>query len=233
MTKLEWGGQPPEGYTGPAWGARAIYSLRITGRSVIDLVWDRQSAVGDPGEVRALCSMLDTRGLDMLREACTSERLRTDEHRAVRVEVGDYVIEANPRESCGYLYIVAYRRPCLACRKGVPESRVYAGVVGPFCDTSCRERYLSRPTTGEVLAAHTDAEGNIGPIPVGELANTRPDTLESYLPPLRKLVKPIDLRQQSIPFEPAAETLRAPYKCNVPMCGESGVCGECRKRGAR
>jgi len=24
-----------------------------------------------------------------------------------------------------------------------------------------------------------------------------------------------------------------PYKCNVPMCGDSGVCEECRKRGAR
>jgi hypothetical protein len=23
------------------------------------------------------------------------------------------------------------------------------------------------------------------------------------------------------------------YRCNVPMCGESGVCEECRKRGAR
>lgn len=25
----------------------------------------------------------------------------------------------------------------------------------------------------------------------------------------------------------------AGYRCNVPMCGESGVCAECRKRGAR
>lgn len=24
-----------------------------------------------------------------------------------------------------------------------------------------------------------------------------------------------------------------PYRCTVPMCGESGVCEECRKRGAR
>lgn len=24
-----------------------------------------------------------------------------------------------------------------------------------------------------------------------------------------------------------------PYKCNVPMCGDSGVCEECRKRGAK
>ena len=25
----------------------------------------------------------------------------------------------------------------------------------------------------------------------------------------------------------------APYKCNVPMCGDSGVCEECRKRGSK
>ena len=25
----------------------------------------------------------------------------------------------------------------------------------------------------------------------------------------------------------------APYRCSVPMCGESGVCDECRRRGAR
>jgi hypothetical protein len=25
----------------------------------------------------------------------------------------------------------------------------------------------------------------------------------------------------------------AAYRCNVPMCGESGVCAECRRRGAR
>jgi hypothetical protein len=24
-----------------------------------------------------------------------------------------------------------------------------------------------------------------------------------------------------------------PYRCNVPMCGDSGVCEECRKRGAK
>lgn len=26
---------------------------------------------------------------------------------------------------------------------------------------------------------------------------------------------------------------RAAYRCSVPMCGESGVCDECRRRGAR
>jgi hypothetical protein len=29
------------------------------------------------------------------------------------------------------------------------------------------------------------------------------------------------------------EAQGVPYKCNVPMCGDSGVCEECRKRGAK
>lgn len=33
------------------------------------------------------------------------------------------------------------------------------------------------------------------------------------------------------PFEPGATS--EPYQCSVPMCGESGLCGECRRRGAR
>ncbi len=30
-----------------------------------------------------------------------------------------------------------------------------------------------------------------------------------------------------------AKVEQQPYRCNVPMCGDSGVCEECRKRGAR
>lgn len=32
---------------------------------------------------------------------------------------------------------------------------------------------------------------------------------------------------------PDESEAKAPYQCNVPMCGDSGVCAECRKRGAR
>jgi hypothetical protein len=38
----------------------------------------------------------------------------------------------------------------------------------------------------------------------------------------------VDPRYNSIATVPVQ-----PYRCNVPMCGESGVCGECRARGAR
>jgi len=33
--------------------------------------------------------------------------------------------------------------------------------------------------------------------------------------------------------QPAAAPASLGYRCGVPMCGESGVCGECRRRGAR
>jgi hypothetical protein len=39
---------------------------------------------------------------------------------------------------------------------------------------------------------------------------------------------------KSIPFEPTTIGRPIePYRCNVPMCGDSGVCEECRRRGAR
>lgn len=41
-------------------------------------------------------------------------------------------------------------------------------------------------------------------------------------------------RDASIPFEHTTlGRTTTPYRCNVPMCGESGLCDECRKRGAR
>lgn len=37
----------------------------------------------------------------------------------------------------------------------------------------------------------------------------------------------------STPFMDTTVPVSTPYRCNVPMCGESGVCEECKKRGAR
>lgn len=108
--KLNWGHVLPEGYEGPAWGARAIYSITVKG-AVIDLLWDRQDAQGGTDEERrALGKWLNDRGLRQLREKCSALGISPHEHVHVRVEDGDYIIDANPRESCGYLYICAYRR---------------------------------------------------------------------------------------------------------------------------
>ena len=38
----------------------------------------------------------------------------------------------------------------------------------------------------------------------------------------------------SVPFEPTTNGARdQEYRCTTPMCGESGVCAACRKRGMR
>lgn len=34
-------------------------------------------------------------------------------------------------------------------------------------------------------------------------------------------------------FQRQVQAVPVEYRCNVPMCGESGVCDECRRRGAR
>lgn len=40
-------------------------------------------------------------------------------------------------------------------------------------------------------------------------------------------------RSTSTPFEPSTIGQADTYRCNVPMCGESGLCDACRARGAR
>ncbi len=44
-----------------------------------------------------------------------------------------------------------------------------------------------------------------------------------------QVLGPTHATGKSMFYDYAAE----PYRCNVPMCGDSGVCEECRKRGAR
>lgn len=227
MIRLEWGLQPPEGYEGVAWGARAIYRFDAPytissfgavrtqsrpARASIDLLWDRQSAVGSPEEIKALTATLNERGLAELREACERESIHGDEARRVRIEVGDYIIEADPRESFGYLYIVAYRRD-----------------------------YVNRPTADDA----TLLESYIPPTNMRHPATAEPgydgDEMAAQarsIQSLRSAVKPFDYNPahtRSTPFEPStiSNVEPEPYRCNVPMCGESGVCAECRRRGAK
>lgn len=54
----------------------------------------------------------------------------------------------------------------------------------------------------------------------------------SHLPHGHEYVDPRTARA-SAPFEPSTLDARDTYRCTTPMCGESGVCAECRKRGAR
>jgi hypothetical protein len=113
---LEWGLQPPEGVDAPLWGARAIYSVDFIAkhgpRVTIELLWDRQSAIGeDKIALRALGAWIDEKGLELIRRVCLDTRLRPSDSQRVTFhdEADGYTIEADPRASHGYLYLCAYR----------------------------------------------------------------------------------------------------------------------------
>ena len=42
---------------------------------------------------------------------------------------------------------VRTRRYCIWCGASVTDARVYFGVVGPFCNVPCREKYLASGDT--------------------------------------------------------------------------------------
>jgi len=99
-----WGLRPEHSPT-PWWGARAIF--RAPGS--IDLLHDRMSREGGGTEVQALCKWLDKSGLPLLKEHLDSEYLDPGSEKEVRIEQDGYVLIANPRMSCGYLYLGAWR----------------------------------------------------------------------------------------------------------------------------
>ena len=111
--KLGWGRQPPEGTT-VAWGARAIFHPP----AVIDLLHDRQAAIGSPEERKQLHEVINGSLLPGLREAL---QVAADEGRPLtRLDKGErvmsceaegYRIEACTNGSHGYLYICAFPTP--------------------------------------------------------------------------------------------------------------------------
>jgi hypothetical protein len=96
----------PEGKT-VAWGARAIFG----GDYFIDLLWDRQDALGEGPELDRLFAWLNGEdgALRKARESKARYYLRPNERTEVVLyedEVG--IIKANTNASYGYLYMVAY-----------------------------------------------------------------------------------------------------------------------------
>lgn len=117
--------RPPDGITGAAWGARAIYKLgseRVyrNGRPTkndarrtvaeIELLWDRQSWQGGTNAERdKLKGWINRRGLAALRRACIKQYLTGDSADTITIEQDGYIMTASPRESYGYLYIGAWK----------------------------------------------------------------------------------------------------------------------------
>jgi hypothetical protein len=111
--QLEWGLQPPDAYDGPAWGARAIYSVDFGAkhgpRVTIELLWDRQSGHGTRDEMQPMLTWINESALEGLRRECLRLGVHPADNTRVRFEADGFVIEGSPRESHGYLYVVAYR----------------------------------------------------------------------------------------------------------------------------
>ena len=95
----------PEGVRA-SWEARANYKA-----GYIDLVHDRQSWTGDKRTKarKALLAWLNGVGLSGIREVCRETYLLADSAETVAYREGGFVIKASPRQSYGYLYLVAYK----------------------------------------------------------------------------------------------------------------------------
>ena len=104
MTDHRWGLAPsPDATTW--WSSRAIYNPGGRGGRAIDILYDRQSRGQDSDGVVELVSWLNRTGLELLENAVEAECLGMKERREVRVVQDGYVLRANPRGSCGYLYL--------------------------------------------------------------------------------------------------------------------------------
>jgi hypothetical protein len=121
--ELQWGLPPPPTAT-VAWGARAIYQLRhyaenytrrVHGRvqrytrdktiADIDIPFDRQCAVGDDKERKALRRFINKKAIKKIQKLCIERYITQDSETLITVALDGYIIEASPRASYGYLYI--------------------------------------------------------------------------------------------------------------------------------
>jgi len=105
MTSTYWFGRQPPADAVRAWGARAIYQ-----NLAIDLLWDRQSWRPDEKPPAEFEQWVNKIGLPWLRQAVKDEWLPGDSDRVLTLDEGQYVMEACPNRSFGYLYICAYER---------------------------------------------------------------------------------------------------------------------------
>tara|TARA_Y100001972_G_scaffold86808_1_gene106192 strand:+ start:129 stop:446 length:318 start_codon:yes stop_codon:yes gene_type:complete len=102
---MAWGLKAPEGVS-VAWDARAIYKA-----GHVDLLHDRQSWTGDKRTRarKALLAWLNGVGLRKIKETVKEAYLPSDSAETVAYREGGFVIKASPRQSYGYLYLVAYK----------------------------------------------------------------------------------------------------------------------------
>lgn len=103
MRNLSFGLQPDRPCVA-CWGARAIYH---TAGGYVDILWDRQDAVGDRDHVKSVCAWFNEFGRAMLQAKIEETELPTYSCTGVEIEAGSMRLIASPRGSYGYLYLCA------------------------------------------------------------------------------------------------------------------------------
>ena len=99
----------PPGY----WVARAIY---VPGESRwyqtrVGTLHDRQGFLGDLSDVdkKGLARWINKKGLNLLRKRLYLEGVGTRDTRLVAISDPPFYLYADPRGSCGYLYLAAWK----------------------------------------------------------------------------------------------------------------------------
>ena len=103
------------------WSARAIFRERT-----VDLLWDRMAVEGECSdeERKAIGKWLDSKAIPYLRGLAAHYKLpRTDESREITVRGDGFTLRANPRSSCGYLYMSATVDPTSTEPTPTPEKK--------------------------------------------------------------------------------------------------------------
>ena len=104
-----YGLRPPEGVKA-AWGARALFEEN--GPGTFGLVWDRQSNLNFDQELHdELHRWLKREGFEALRQEILPLTSGEDTTVSIKSKAGKFTLQANPRASYGYLYMVAYDNP--------------------------------------------------------------------------------------------------------------------------
>jgi hypothetical protein len=95
-------GLPMENVT-TYWGARAIYKPHDK-YCKIDILYDRQSCLGEKADRDELVEWLNDKGMPWLKANCKMSSSSTER---IEFKDGKYIIRATPNASYGYLYIGA------------------------------------------------------------------------------------------------------------------------------
>lgn len=104
VNKLEWGLRPfRELETLAVYGARTIFQ-----NNNIEFLWNRQSCIGEENARKTLCAWINHKALPALKEHIKKRVWTPMTQETFTLETWNFLFEASPRASGGYIYITAY-----------------------------------------------------------------------------------------------------------------------------